>query len=103
MSLERDKIVLKNQIRELQKTDDDARNINKRLRTLEEAIGNDIQSDKLSIIMDALSGFYDIPAASMNDANINQAQSNINAEIRTIEAVLRARKKAAAALSRGSK
>ena len=100
-SLRMDVSALKSQLRELERTDEDASRANGQLDKLAEELAEDIKSDRTQIVVEAVLAMKDNAAASMSDGQINQAKGNIEREIATIEAAIKAQKDAARALSGG--
>ena len=96
--LKRDKSKLNGYYKDLNWADNDARTFNSKIDKLIEEIEDDIKSNNRYGLVDCFSEYKDSAAANSNDTNINKAQSNIQAEIKVIEAVIKAREDAAKAM-----
>jgi flagellar hook-associated protein FlgK len=99
MSLTSDKRACEEQLRQLEKCDNDAADFNKKIERLIDALYDDISSSNMNTVVEAIEELSDKPVQHNADSSVNSAKSALQAEIRVIEAAIEAQRRAAAALA----
>lgn len=103
MGLKSDKAILKAQLRTIEAQESEIGSYNRKVNELISEIRDNIVSDNVENLVDAVEMLLDAPGANGNDSNLNSAKMRIKNEIAVIQAAIDAQEAAARAMQNAAK